>query len=68
MSKPEFAKRRQEKDENTSSDLRVMIVDDHPVVREGFSRFIEAEPGMSVCDQTGSAAEAPRAPCAGGQP
>ena len=34
-----------------------MIVDDHPVVREGFSRHIEAEPGMRVCCQTGSASE-----------
>jgi len=35
-----------------------MIVDDHPVVREGFSRFIETTPGMKVCCESGSAAEA----------
>jgi len=40
-----------------------MIVDDHPVVREGFARFIETEPGMCVCCQTASAAEALRMYC-----
>jgi DNA-binding NarL/FixJ family response regulator len=38
--------------------VRVMIVDDHPVVREGFARYINGEPGMSVCCQEAGAAEA----------
>lgn len=58
MSKVEAAKRRQQNPDCASTGLRVMIVDDHPVVREGFSRFIETEPGMEVCCQTGSAAQA----------
>lgn len=58
MSKMGAARRRQQNPDNPPSDLRVMIVDDHPVVREGFSRFIESEQGVCVCCQTGSAAEA----------
>lgn len=37
---------------------RVMIVDDHPVVRQGFASLIEVEPNMCVCCQVGSAPEA----------
>lgn len=58
MCSPESAKRRQDKPDAASVGLKVMIVDDHPVVREGFSRYIDSEPGMAVCCQTGSAAEA----------
>lgn len=58
MSKIEPAKQRQQTTDCVSADLRVMIVDDHPVVREGFARYIETEPGMKVCCQSGSAAEA----------
>ena len=39
-------------------EVRVMIVDDHPVVREGFARFINGEPGMRVCCQEAGAADA----------
>lgn len=58
MSKIESAKQRQQAPDCESADLRVMIVDDHPVVREGFARYIETAPGMKVCCQSGSAAEA----------
>lgn len=58
MAKAGPAKRRQQKADEASSGLRIMIVDDHPVVREGFSRIIEAEPDLNVCCQFGSAAEA----------
>lgn len=58
MSKAEPAKRRDARPNDKKSELRVMLVDDHPVVREGFSRYIETQPDMRVCCQTGSAAEA----------
>ncbi len=38
--------------------LRVMLVDDHPIVREGLRRRIEAQPDMDVCCEAESAAEA----------
>jgi DNA-binding NarL/FixJ family response regulator len=38
--------------------VRVMIVDDHPVVRQGFASLIQAEADMCVCCQSGSASEA----------
>lgn len=38
--------------------VRVMIVDDHPVVREGFARYINGEPDMRVCCQEAGAADA----------
>jgi len=58
MTDPVSAKKRQQNPDCKSSTLRVLIVDDHPVVRAGFARFIETEPNMTVCCQTGSAAEA----------
>jgi len=58
MSKAVSAKKRPQTPDCASDALRIMIVDDHPVVREGFSRFIESEPGMTVCCQFGSAADA----------
>jgi DNA-binding NarL/FixJ family response regulator len=38
--------------------LRVMLVDDHPIVREGLRRRIEAQPDMDVCCEAESAVEA----------
>jgi len=37
---------------------RILLVDDHPIVREGLSQFINHEPGLSVCGMAGDAAEA----------
>lgn len=37
---------------------RVMIVDDHPIVREGYKRLIEGEEGLEVC---GEAEDMPQA-------
>ncbi|MFI6452944.1 response regulator [Streptosporangium amethystogenes] len=38
--------------------LRVMIVDDHPVVREGLRGMLEADPGISVAGEAASGDEA----------
>ncbi|GAA3213227.1 response regulator transcription factor [Nonomuraea helvata] len=38
--------------------LRVMIVDDHPVVREGLRGMLQAEPDIEVVGEAGSADEA----------
>jgi DNA-binding NarL/FixJ family response regulator len=38
--------------------VRVLIVDDHPVVREGVRAMLAAEPGIEVTGQAGSGAEA----------
>lgn len=37
---------------------RIMIVDDHPVMRMGYRFIIESEPDLSVCCEAGSALEA----------
>jgi len=38
--------------------MRVMLTDDHPVVREGFAAMIETEPDMTVVGQARSGEEA----------
>ncbi|MER5648838.1 response regulator transcription factor [Streptosporangium sp. NPDC002524] len=38
--------------------LRVMIVDDHPVVREGLRGMLEADPGITVVGEAASGDEA----------
>ncbi|MDO8834792.1 MAG: response regulator transcription factor [Vicinamibacterales bacterium] len=38
--------------------LRILITDDHPVVREGFAAMIETEPDMTVVGQARSGEEA----------
>lgn len=37
---------------------RVILVDDHPILREGLSRLISAEAGLDVCGVAGSVQEA----------
>jgi len=46
-----------------SSRLRVLVVDDHPIVRMGIAAMIGAQPDMTVCAQAGSGEEAVRAFC-----
>ena len=37
---------------------RVMIVDDHPIMRHGLAQLIDAQPELEVCSWAGTAAEA----------
>lgn len=39
---------------------RLLIVDDHPIVRHGVSQLIDAEPDLEVCGEVGSMDEALR--------
>jgi len=43
-----------------NNSIRVYLIDDHPVLREGFAKALEAEPGMTVVGQAGTAADALR--------
>ncbi len=39
------------------STLRIVLVDDHPIVRSGFRQLLELEPGWTVIAEVGSAQE-----------
>jgi len=41
-----------------SADIRVVVADDHPVVREGLRSFLSSRPGIDVVAEAGSADEA----------
>ncbi|QDU49127.1 response regulator [Gimesia panareensis] len=45
-------------DKTNQGKTRIMIVDDHPIVREGYSRLIEREDNLQVCAEADSKAEA----------
>ena len=38
--------------------VRILLVDDHPVVREGYRRLLERQAGFQVCAEAGDAKEA----------
>src|SRR5438128_17045 len=40
--------------------IRVLVVDDHAVVREGIRHILEGEPGFAVVGEAGNAADALR--------
>jgi DNA-binding NarL/FixJ family response regulator len=52
-------------DQDEAADMRgkakILIVDDHPVVREGLIRRINRQPDLVVCGEAGAAAEALKA-------
>ena len=43
---------------STTPSLRVLVVDDHPIVREGVRRILEAAPDMQVVGEASDAASA----------
>jgi DNA-binding NarL/FixJ family response regulator len=44
--------------ENGESKFRIMVVDDHPVMRKGYRFLLETEPDLRVCCEAGAALEA----------
>jgi DNA-binding NarL/FixJ family response regulator len=42
------------------SDITILLVDDHPIVREGYRRLLELQPGWQVCAEAEDAQEAYR--------
>lgn len=46
--------------------IRVLIVDDHPIVRHGLAQLIDQQPGMEVVSQAGTAPDALDKVLAGG--
>jgi DNA-binding NarL/FixJ family response regulator len=43
---------------NTQATARILIVDDHPIVRLGIRQMLAADPGLAVCGEAGTAAAA----------
>ena len=35
--------------------VTILLVDDHPIVREGYRRLLERQPGFSVCAEVDNA-------------
>ena len=40
--------------------IRVLIADDHPIVREGFGAIVNAEPDIEVVAQASNGSRGPR--------
>lgn len=49
---------RREQQGTSQANKRILIVDDHPVVRQGLTQFINQEPGLVVCAEAGNAKQA----------
>jgi DNA-binding NarL/FixJ family response regulator len=39
-------------------DIRILVVDDHPIVRKGLVELFDEQPGLTVCGEAGTVAEA----------
>lgn len=53
-----MAKTRQEKPASATKKAAVLLVDDHPIVRQGMAQLINREPDLTVCGEAASAHEA----------
>ena len=42
----------------SSAPARILVVDDHPVVRLGIRQMVSTDPGLSVCGEAESTAKA----------
>lgn len=42
----------------TKPKYRLLLVDDHPVLRDGFAQLLKIEPDLEVCGQTGNSVKA----------
>ncbi|MFK3979751.1 response regulator [Micromonospora sp. NPDC050397] len=47
-------------DQRSSSDVRVLLADDHPLMRESFRALLDASPGFATVGEAGTGAEAVR--------
>jgi DNA-binding NarL/FixJ family response regulator len=52
---PEHASTTVPSDASRTGPLRIVIVDDHPIVRKGLTELINHEPGMVVCGESDTA-------------
>jgi DNA-binding NarL/FixJ family response regulator len=43
---------------NLNTKTRILIIDDHPIVREGMAQFLNLQPDLCVCGDAGTAEEA----------
>lgn len=46
------------KKKNTGTKTRILIVDDHPMMRQGLAQLINSEPDLEVCSEANNAAQA----------
>ncbi|HUT30726.1 MAG TPA: response regulator transcription factor [Sedimentisphaerales bacterium] len=54
-------KKREEPRTKTNNKTRILVVDDHPVIREGLTQIINRESNLLVCAGAGNIAEAVKA-------
>ena len=52
------AKKTSESHNQLSGRIRILIVDDHPLVRESLKRIIQQQPDLEVCGETDNASQA----------